>query len=412
MNIQSLHKEELSQSVDFSSIGDELGEDLEKSLACGLKHDAVFLEGKNPLAIFRTAIANAIGNIQNDGRANLFVRLLKLGPYEEGIAEIPPELVGTRLTIEETTSVVSYLSGHMIKSFQGAVMEMLAIEPCIDILNILRRDKKISSNAIPYIGDSVLAPKVTSSNFSKSADLHVLSFNKKKVKVHALVEIKSYRVSAEKLRVQHTKHLKRVKKGLQINGIPYTREAIEKTANSEMVFITVISDNWKLPRTFRFQENRSLIVDEGVPNKKLNTIEKISANEYRVTIRWSHEALASLAYGMTFWFMGKVGEVLFQNNLPKEWSDMTPEEAGRNAMKMMLYYALRPYEQKENDGEQLTRKEKLAKQRAIALYNTFGFGYALGMNYRNKERTREMLWPKDLDEILNKGETENGCTIK
>ena len=39
-------------------------------------------------------------------------------------------------------------------------------------------------------------------------------------------------------------------------------------------------------------------------------------------------------------------------------------------------------------------------QRAIALYNSYGFGYMLGMNFRNRAGKREMLWPQDLDEIL------------
>lgn len=46
--------------------------------------------------------------------------------------------------------------------------------------------------------------------------------------------------------------------------------------------------------------------------------------------------------------------------------------------------------------------------RAIALYNTYGFGYALGMNFRNPKGRREMLWNQDLDEIALNGRTANG----
>ena len=59
----------------------------------------------------------------------------------------------------------------------------------------------------------------------------------------------------------------------------------------------------------------------------------------------------------------------------------------------------------------LTRKEVLEMQRAIALYNSYGFGYMLGMNFRNRAGKREMLWPQDLDEILEHGETKSGCRI-
>jgi hypothetical protein len=49
--------------------------------------------------------------------------------------------------------------------------------------------------------------------------------------------------------------------------------------------------------------------------------------------------------------------------------------------------------------------------RAIALYNTYCFGYALGMNFRNPQGRRELLWPQDLDEIAQDGRTANGCRI-
>lgn len=52
------------------------------------------------------------------------------------------------------------------------------------------------------------------------------------------------------------------------------------------------------------------------------------------------------------------------------------------------------------------------EQRAIALYNSYGYGYALGMNYKNAEGRREMLWLQDLDEILSVGRTKNGCILR
>ncbi|MEI7900944.1 MAG: hypothetical protein WCK89_11890 [bacterium] len=35
----------------------------------------------------------------------------------------------------------------------------------------------------------------------------------------------------------------------------------------------------------------------------------------------------------------------------------------------------------------------------------------LGMNFRNPQGRREMLWPQDLDEIARDGQTANGCRI-
>jgi hypothetical protein len=103
---------------------------------------------------------------------------------------------------------------------------------------------------------------------------------------------------------------------------------------------------------------------------------------------------------MTFWYMEKVGEVIYAKSIPKGWEDMTPAEAGRNAVNVMLYYAL------------LRGRTAHEEQRAIALYNSYCFGYKLGMNFRNAEGRHEMLWPQDLDEILVTGKTKHGCRLR
>jgi hypothetical protein len=94
---------------------------------------------------------------------------------------------------------------------------------------------------------------------------------------------------------------------------------------------------------------------------------------------------------------------------------MTPAEAGRNAIKMMLYYAIRPdailAEEAREQKKPLPRTIARRLSRAIVLYNTYGFGYAIGMNFRNPQGRREMLWPQDLDEIALNGRTANGSRI-
>lgn len=64
---------------------------------------------------------------------------------------------------------------------------------------------------------------------------------------------------------------------------------------------------------------------------------------------------------------------------------MTPEEAGYNAIKMMLYYILLRYIS--------PRQQHLA----IKLYNVYCFNYPLGVD------SKEMLWPQDFpDRPLSK----------
>ena len=100
---------------------------------------------------------------------------------------------------------------------------------------------------------------------------------------------------------------------------------------------------------------------------------------WRMTLNWSQEAIEQAAYEMTYGYMAEVGKHVFTGKpLPKGWDGFTPEEAGYNAIKMMLYYMpLRPLS---------ARHERLA----VKLYNVYGFGYPLGVD------SKEMMWPQDL----------------
>lgn len=105
----------------------------------------------------------------------------------------------------------------------------------------------------------------------------------------------------------------------------------------------------------------------------------MSTNRWKITLSWSQEALEEAAYEMTFWYMAQVGHHVFsKTDMPRSWDDMTTDEAGRNSIKMMLYYAmLRPLRKRHD-------------QLATKLYNIYCFGYPLGVD------SREMLWPEDL----------------
>jgi hypothetical protein len=142
-------------------------------------------------------------------------------------------------------------------------------------------------------------------------------------------------------------------------------------------------------------------MDDTIPPNDDDLMTNLGAGRWNISLKWSKEAIAQAAYEMTFWYMEKVGESIYADPkmLPKSWKEMTPAQAGRNAIKMVLYYAL-------------LRCRGRVEQRAIALYNSYGYGYTLGMNYKNAEGKREMLWPQDLDEILSVGKTKNGCTIR
>lgn len=412
----------LAEAVSFDFLGEELGHDLNSSIGLALQAGAVFRKADQPLAHFRQAIADAIGQIMADNRWGLLQRFLKHGPQDVGETAPKPE----RLSQAETATVISFIWGHSVNSFQGAITELLATAPCTRILRTLQEEGRLSQESRLYVGDAVLAVRSRDSQHAKGADLHLLDVSDKNsvpspVVVLGVGEVKSYICREEVLQRQLASHIARARRGLRICGKNYSPEAIRvgRGLHGDVFRISVLPGHWPLPRGLRWRQEGKVRVPEvvqGSPPNPADEIIRVSDTEWRVELRWSKEALAAAAYEMTFWFMSKIGETIYQNGVPPEWSEMTLAEAGRNAAKEKLYYAIRPYavkaeESKEQGKPKLTRKEMLEMQRAIALYNSYGFGYMLGMNFRNRKGKREMLWPKDLDEILAHGQTQQGCRI-
>ena len=160
-----------------------------------------------------------------------------------------------------------------------------------------------------------------------------------------MAEVKSFIRSESRLRGQLNQHLQRVKQDLHVRDVNYPtgKVTLGYGRDQRILHITVLPSNWKLPRLFRFEGckgGRLLHVDSGEPPQIDDETTQTGDNEWRIILRWSKEALAEAAYEMTFWYMGKIGEIVYSKSVPKARKEMTPTDAGRNAAKMMLYYAI------------------------------------------------------------------------
>ena len=399
----------LADTVGFELLGPAMGKDVESALQTALSGGALFASGHDAIVIFRQALAASIRNIELHPRGRLFQEFLLKGPYED-IGGIPTALVGQRLSDADSTAAITFIYSHMVNCFKGGVTELLAAKACLQLLRRLQQDGELPRNSQLYVGDSVGIHRAKGKGLLKGADLHILIEERRpdtapSITVAGLAEVKSYIRSESRLREQLDQHLQRVKRGIRAEGIDYSGERVNVGYGRDhrVARIAVLPCDWKLPRSFRFEDSESgrlLHVDAGEPLRKDDEITQIADNEWHITLRWSKEALAQAAYEMTFWYMGKIGEIIYAQSMPKGWENMAQSEAGRNAAKMMLYYAILRC--------RIIREE----QRAIALYNSYGYGYALGMNYKNAEGRREMLWPQDLDEIFSAGRTKYGCMIR
>ncbi|MCG7871009.1 MAG: hypothetical protein JAZ11_02775 [Candidatus Thiodiazotropha lotti] len=394
----------LANTVGFELLGSDLGNDVEIALKAALEGGAVFPDGSDPLVIFQKNLASSITDIETHPRGKLFQEFLLKGPYEDS-GEIPAELVNQRLSDTETASTITFIYSHMVNCFKGAVTELLAANTCLQLMKQLQQHGELSPNARLYIGDSVGVHRPSGKGILKGGDQHILIEERgpdgnTNINVVGVTEVKSYVPSQRRLQKQINHHLQRATNGLIVDGVNYpkTKVNVGYGPNRRALRIVVVPSSWKLPRKYQF-EGQILQVEPAVPLEG-DTITLIGDDEWRITLKWSVEALAQAAFEMTFWYMAKVGEVIYSESVPRKWKKMTPSEAGQNAVKMMLYYALMRCH---------TNREK---QRAIALYNSYCFGYALGMNFKNSKGRREMLWFEDLEEILASGKTKRGDMLR
>ncbi len=398
----------LANTVDFELLDRPLGRDVQATLRIALKSGVVFPVGTTPLAIFRDSVRQAIGRIQEDGRAKLLVRFLKDGPYEDA-GKIPKQFRDQRLSDDETAAVTGFIHSHMVNSFKGTLTELLAVGPVLRLLHEFQSDGRLPRDARLHVGDTVWSSVGKTRVFAKGADMHVLVVPRSASHSSApglagVVEVKSYFKTAERLRRQLAQHVARARRGLRFGGADYFPPQLAPAVSDlPPVRISVIPAAWPLPRGFRFETTKEgrkfLHVDPPIPPAAADHVAGIGDRTWHVTLRWSKEALDAAAYGMTFWFMEKLGEALYTGAVPPEWSEMTPAQAGQNAAKQMLYYAI------------MRARNRRDEQRAIAIYNSYGFGCALGMNFRNKDGRREMLWPEDLEEIAVAGRNKHGSRI-
>lgn len=384
------------RDLGFELVHGALGDDLRTAMRCALDAGAVTPDGATPLAVFRAGLGRAIGAIENDKRKPLFERFLTDGPYwDEG--DIPADKASEVLSDEETAIVIRYVTQHMRNCFQGFIAESLAAGALTDLLAGLRGERRVPGRTRLYLGDAALARGVGDAPRRKAADAHFVTRNSIMWAVQGVAEVKSFRPRPDRVARQLEAHVRRAKRGLALmdrSGRP--------DVAPECIRVLVVPAHWRLSRTIRFEqrgETRLLTQPDDVPTAASDQVEWTGKRDVRITLRWSREAIAQAAYEMTFWHMSRVGEHVFAGERNK-WPEMTPEAAGRNAAKQAMYYAI------------IRARTRTEWQRAIALYNTYGFGYALGMNFRDQEGKRQMLWPEDLDQIAATGANKDGWTIR
>ncbi|MCH7965146.1 MAG: hypothetical protein IH852_14540 [Bacteroidetes bacterium] len=377
-------------------VNKHLASALYKSISKGLTTPYVKLLNENSVKdVFTDSLNLAIRDIQNHPRGHLFKRLIEYGPLNPDEKDSSAYKANTILSDKECISAVNFIFSFIINRFKGELAELLAIEPCIKLVENLKEQGSVTKVAFLCFGDyiheyqkkkgKIIEPD-SAGSLAKGADgLIVKKPNgKNKINVEGVIEIKSMYVSPKKLMTQISKHISRLQWGLVLGNKKYSPD--ELNINEKNILrIMIIPSSWQVNRKFEWGEIdgvRSMIFPEPDFLQEETIIEEVETNTWKIKFHWSHESLEQAAYEMTFWYMSQVGKSVYNNQtLPKNWEGMSAQEAGYNSIKEKLYYILlRP----------LTKRQG---RRAIKLYNVYSFGYPLGID------SKEMLWPEDINKL-------------
>jgi hypothetical protein len=372
-----------------------LSESIYDSIFQAVKNPNTLLEFKSEVQnVFNLILDNSVRDIENHERGKLFKRLIEFGGLsfnDKTLTDFPPKTV---LTDEEFVSAINFIYSFIINRFKGDLAEILAIEPCVKLLNELQLNNYLPENAKTAFGDYIKEYQKTG-NLAKGADglfLYMDNSNNS-VEVKGVIEIKSMPLPVNKILKQVQSHIERINQGLSLGGENIRPELL--TCNSKNIIkIIVVPSTWKVNRQFGWMiENGIRKMNFPEPDKSQNDseIEEIAKNTYKITLSWSKEALEQAAYEMTFNYMSAVGISVFENKpKPKGLEDMPLEKIGYNSIIEKIYHNMRPYHFDDIE-EKLSRQQKIEKIRMIKLYNVYSFGYPLGID------SKEMLWPEDFN---------------
>lgn len=369
---------------------------IHKSVVSALSNPNIYLiDGNSVWDIFKRSLDAAIRDIEEYPRGKIFRRLIEYGPHHPDEPESLTSDSESTLSDPECGLCVQFIFSHMVNRFKGELAELLSLEPCLELVQHLQNKGLLPKDVDLYWGDMVQERRRTRiisgesnvqwGSFTKGADgIIVEQMSSQHVdsnvlqKIHGVIEIKSMHLSKNKVYAQIKSHISRLNGGVKLGRIIWPPNQI---SFSNLLRIMVVPSTWKLSREWHSEnvgQERKIVLPEPTEPQIQTRVEKLLPNFWKIKLAWSQESLDQAAYEMTFWYMSQVGKHVYEKkSLPKEWEYMTSEEAGYNAIKMMLYYMPLRY---IND-----RQTRLA----IKLYNVYSFGYPLGQD------SKDMLWPDD-----------------
>jgi hypothetical protein len=384
------------EKIDSIIHNQPLASAIHKSVASALSCPFIYIfDGNSVWDMFKRSLDAAIRDIEEHPRGKLFRRLIEYGPHHPDDPESLTSDSECTLSDPECGLCVQFIFSHMVNRFKGELAELLSLEPCLELVHQLQNEGVLPKGVNLYWGDMVQERRRTRSirgkliarwgSFTKGADgLIIEQMSSQHVnsdyqlKIQGVIEVKSMPLSKKKVLAQINSHISRLNGGVKLRGMIWHNNQI---SFSSVLRIMVVPSTWKLSREWhsvKTNRGRKIVLPEPSEPQIQTRVEEMQPNFWKIILAWSQESLNQAAYEMTFWYMSQVGKHIYaEKSLPKRWEYMTPEEAGYNAIKMMLYYIPLRY---------ITERQA---RLAIKLYNVYSFGYPLGID------SKDMLWPED-----------------
>ncbi len=295
------------------------------------------------------------------------------------------------LTDEEVGQVLEMIYSHMVNRFKGDLAEILAINPASRFLRGLKKEGIAPPHARYVMGPSILEPGQRRKGWAKGADgLFVADRNQRggrmsgePLTIYGIVEVKSYQLGERVGRGQLEKHQARLKRGLRIDNIDYSGSQVilAGSRGSKRKPLTIGGMGPTRPYyLFILPKARNRPPRQASPKGTWLRLLEIPYDRVRIM---------SAAYEMTFWFFSLLGDQAYQNS-PVPWRGMTPPEAGRNQIKLALYYIMLRdmrglVEFGVNTNAWHRRRDRLMRI-ATRLYNSYGWGLERAVLHKG------MLW--------------------
>jgi len=380
-----------------------LAADIHRAISAALKQPIIRLTSKKSVwDVLERSLNAAIRDIESHPRGQLFRRLIEHGPLYPDDPESLLKDSTTVLSDAECGECVEFIYSHMVNRFKGELAELLALEPCLELIKELARKKQLPRALGFYWGETVQERRKVPTNkknearwggFTKGADGLLLDCTGARnkgllaAKIIGVMEVKSMRLPTTKLLDQINSHVERLGGGVKLKDKEWGAESVSIASSKEGLHrFLVMPSSWKVSRAWRdvkTARGSQLVFPEPDCPQERALIRETAKNVWHITLPWSQEALEQAAYEMTFWYMSRVGTHIYsRKKLPSGWEYMTPAEAGYNAIKEKLYYIpLRPIS---------PRHERLA----MRLYNVYSFGYPAAVD------AKRMLWPGDFTHYM------------